>query len=107
MTVKELNQALNSLDSRFEVDVREFKPIGFNGLSLKNSLNQYSRKISVDLFNPYGRNILLFALYKERFNESTGSWKLDTRSGNSQWNLETLNFYINALQVARKFMEGN
>lgn len=107
MNIKELNQALNILDSRFEVDVREFKPTGFNGLSLKNSLNQYARKITVDLFNPDGRNILLFTLYKERFNESTGSWKLDTRSGNSQWNLETLSFYIKALQVARKFMEEN
>ena len=107
MTVKEFNQKLNSLDSRFEVDVREFKPTDFNGLSLKNSLNNYSRKISVDLFNPNDKNILLFALYKDRFNELTGSWKLDTRSRKSQWNLEALNFYIKALQVARKFMGEN
>lgn len=107
MTVKEFNQALNLLDSRFEVDVREFKPTGFNGLSLKNSLNQYARKITVDLFNPDGKNILLFTLYKERFGGVLSEWSLDTRSGNTNWSLEYLDFYIRALQVARKFMEEN
>lgn len=111
MTIKEFNQKLNSLDPGFDpdfqIDVREFKPTGFNGLSLKNSLHQYSRKISVELSDPDSENILLFTLYKERFSESTGTWELDTRSGNHQWNLELLDLYIRALQIAKKFMEEN
>lgn len=107
MTIKELNQELNIIDDVLGADIREFKPTAFNGLSLKNSLNQYSKKIAIDVYYPDGTSALLFTLYKERFSGKHGGWLLDTRSGSSQWNLETLNFYIKALQVARKFMEGN
>lgn len=106
MTINELNQKLNAIDDGIEINVREFKLTAFNRMSIRQKLNQYLNKLSVDVIIPEGKNILLFTLFQKRYS-TNNRWELDTRGNNSSWAIEYMDFYLEALKIAQEFMEDN